>query len=237
MHVLDLALLASVNQLARHWWVLDKAMSILSTNHLFKGGVLMALVWAVWFRADGDETRRRRVILATFGACVAAMAAARSLALLAPFRQRPLHEPGLGFVLPIGEPPANMDGWSSFPSDHATLFFALAMGLFFASRRVGGVALLWTTLAIALPRLYLGLHYPSDLLVGALIGAGMAAAAARWLAPSALIGRVLAWAQARPERFYPLFFLYTFQVGEMFDSTRALIGATHSFLHQVMARV
>jgi membrane-associated phospholipid phosphatase len=40
-----------------------------------------------------------------------------------------------GFAL--GRAQRGLDAWTSFPSDHATLFAALATGLWFASRRAG----------------------------------------------------------------------------------------------------
>jgi hypothetical protein len=60
-----------------------------------------------------------------------------------------------------------LSGWSSFPSDHACLFFALATGLCLISPVIGGLALLHASLIVSLPRIYLGLHYPTDVLAGA----------------------------------------------------------------------
>ena len=74
------------------------------------------------------------------------------------FRARPLNEPQLSFQLPYGSVPAGFEGASSFPSDHAVLFFALAAGLFLASRRVGSLALIYVSLVICLPRVYLGVQ-------------------------------------------------------------------------------
>ncbi len=57
----------------------------------------------------------------------------------------------------------------SFPSDHAAVAFAIAFGVFAFSRRVGILFLAAATL-ISLSRIALGLHYPSDVLAGALVG-------------------------------------------------------------------
>lgn len=65
--------------------------------------------------------------------------------------------------------PLFMKTSASFPSGHATFFFALAMAVMFFNRRAG-----WWFLATAflmgVARVYAGVHYPSDILGGALIG-------------------------------------------------------------------
>jgi undecaprenyl-diphosphatase len=57
----------------------------------------------------------------------------------------------------------------SFPSDHATGGFALACGMLLYDRFVGAV-LLMLAAALAFARVYVGIHYPGDVLAGAGIG-------------------------------------------------------------------
>jgi len=64
--------------------------------------------------------------------------------------------------------PASMD--PSFPSDHATAAFAIAVAIFLRSRRVGLLALALAAV-LALARVAVGTHYPGDVLGGALLGA------------------------------------------------------------------
>ncbi|HEX7058878.1 MAG TPA: phosphatase PAP2 family protein [Solirubrobacterales bacterium] len=72
--------------------------------------------------------------------------------------------PVLKGLAPLGGAPSSL----SFPSAHATSSFAVAT----AMTRVEPVAALAFLLAaaLALGRPYLGMHYPSDVLAGALLG-------------------------------------------------------------------
>jgi undecaprenyl-diphosphatase len=57
----------------------------------------------------------------------------------------------------------------SFPSDHATAAFALAVAIFIYHRRAGWLMLAMATV-VALSRVVVGTHDPSDVLGGALLG-------------------------------------------------------------------
>jgi len=82
----------------------------------------------------------------------------------------------------------------SFPSDHAAAAFAIAFAVLAFSRR-GGVVFLTVASLIGVSRIALGLHYPSDVLAGLLVGfvAAMFVTrlAGRWIARLvALVSRV-----------------------------------------------
>ena len=68
----------------------------------------------------------------------------------------------------------------SFPSDHATGAFALAFALWLYDRTIGAVLLVLAAV-LSFSRVYVGTHYPGDVVAGALIG--MAVAAALYLLP------------------------------------------------------
>jgi len=68
---------------------------------------------------------------------------------------------------------------SSFPSGHATFYFALATIVFLSFKKLYprqrflqgiGVFFLIAALTISIARVYAGLHWPSDILAGAIVG-------------------------------------------------------------------
>jgi undecaprenyl-diphosphatase len=77
-------------------------------------------------------------------------------------RERPFSE--IGFSPLIGA-----DAFDSFPSGHAAAFFALATAVFFLNRRAGKWFFALSAL-IALARVFCGVHWPLDVLAGAIIG-------------------------------------------------------------------
>ena len=75
------------------------------------------------------------------------------------------------------------DDWS-FPSGHTTNSLACAWVLFRRAPKKWGVPALVLAILIALSRLYVGIHYPTDILGGAAIGLG-SACLSLWLVPKA----------------------------------------------------
>jgi undecaprenyl-diphosphatase len=88
---------------------------------------------------------------------------------------------GNGYVPPeineYGVDMANKGSRNSMPSSHASNWFAATMVLFLFYRKSIRF-MLPLALAVSFSRVYNGVHFPSDVLVGAIIGAGYAAAAA-----------------------------------------------------------
>jgi undecaprenyl-diphosphatase len=224
VHALDRTVLVALNGFAGRWPALDRTALVLAGNHLVKGGIVMALVWWAWFCPGGrrQAAERRKVVVMTLVAAAAALAFSFAVQMLLPFRPRPIHDVALALRLPTGLPSDVMANWSSFPSDHATLFFALATGLFFVSRALGIATAAYVTLVIALPRLYVGWHYPSDILGGALIGATFVSLAQRVDVRERLASPILSWGRAHPQAFHAAFFLLSYQVATLMDDARTL---------------
>jgi membrane-associated phospholipid phosphatase len=108
-----------------------------------------------------------------------------SLLKLAVDRERPYE------VIPAADPLLRWDVAGSFPSGHAATSVAGAIILTYLIGR-GGVWLGLLAAAVAFSRVYVGVHYPGDVLAGAVLGAAVG------LAAIALVRRLRPTSAARP---------------------------------------
>jgi len=229
MNRFDQWVLQQLNGFAGHYPQLDYGIYLLSINSLMKGGVLMLILWWLWFRERPDQQQQRETVVQLIILSFVVMVLARVSAKVLPFRVRPMHNSEIDFILPYGMEPRALEGWSAFPSDHAALFYALSAGIFLLSYRAGLFALLYSTLMIMLPRLYLGLHHPTNVVGGALLGIIVVWVGCRLLKGWSLPRWFVSQGEVRPHWFYPGVFLLTFQIADMFNGSRALVGYLFSF--------
>ncbi|MBR9650174.1 phosphatase PAP2 family protein [Thalassovita aquimarina] len=212
------------NQWNGRYGALDTFLG-LSEGVYVKALPFMLVIWALWFlpSAQHDRTASRERLTAVLLAALPIIAITRALANFLPYSVRPLHSKGLAVNLREGQSPVTLDGWSSMPSDHASLFIGLAVGILFVDRRFGALALFWAVFAVSLPRIVGGFHWPSDILVGALSGGGLALVLVPLLTRFVRWARIVPFFQAREALGYPLLFLATFEIAQMFHATRAVV--------------
>lgn len=128
--------------------------------------VHLVLVWI------GGDRKMRFIALTSVTAIVIALAINQAIGLVA-YSPRP-------FIVGLGNQLIEHRDSSSMPSNHATFFFAYAATLLIF-RAIGlGLAALLLGLLVAWSRIYLGIHYPGDML-GAAVTSTAAAFAAVWL--------------------------------------------------------
>lgn len=211
-----------LNRFAGDHAAVDRIVSNLSDSAMLKGGLFMAFLWWQWFQRDARTPERRQTILTALACAILAIGVARALQTLLPYRERPLHNEALNLVTPVGIHPGTLDGWSSFPSDHAVLFFALATAVWRLHRPLGVLAFLWSALVICLPRIYLGYHYASDILAGAAIGIAIMRLAFALPRAALLTQPLLRWEARHATSFYCLAFLATLELAVMFRDVRHL---------------
>lgn len=169
MNAFDYSILLFLNQLGEAQPLFTKAVVYLYRDDL-KTALMGALLWYVWFSNDGKPTEllTRERVVAVLIASALCVVLVRIAAWLLPFRARPIVIPGSGLSFPID--PGGWIQWSSFPSDHAVMFGMIATGLFIVSRPAGIIAVLDVLFLICFPRIFVGVHHPSDILVGLLVG-------------------------------------------------------------------
>lgn len=167
VYTLDYWLFAAINGLAGRYTWLDAAARLLLNDYFVPTVMALALL-ALWFEHSDltglDRANQRAVLAATLSAALA-NAVLKGLNLLY-FRPRPFayHAVTLLFYHPTD---------SSFPSNAATLGFAVAAGVWFYNRAWGG-GLLVVAALFGLSRIFGGVHYPLDVLAGAGLGWGSA---------------------------------------------------------------
>lgn len=187
-----------VNGLAGHSWALDNLVALIEQNDLVRGALIGGCFTAAWFRkADEFEVARfRRTLLATLVSAVLVLTVTKSIS-HSVFYPRPYmlskriyHLEGselkeferVRFNLPLDDASKQLyenytngritvNHLGTFPSDNAGFFLVISLGVFFAYRFAGTLALLWTVILILGAKIYSGMHFPVDVLGGALAAA------------------------------------------------------------------
>ena len=163
---LDQWLFELINGLAGQTPVLDQIMQALVSDYVGPTVQVLAL-FGFWFEGAAISMRRRNqqtVLRAVVALLVSGLVV--SIVNLVYFRDRPFryHEVNLLFYYPTD---------SSFPSNSAAVVFSMAICVWLRNRHWGW-PLVFLASGFAFSRVYCGVHYPADILVGAGIGAATA---------------------------------------------------------------
>lgn len=155
----DNTLLFMINGLSGHSVWVDKVIMMLSEYGPVVFGLYLIGLWFKGSSIDEVTENRKRALYAFFAALLAL--GMNQVISHAWYRNRPYLDQPINRLLQGAQD-------ASFPSDHAAGAFSIAGSLF--SRTVGSTALMVFAVLVALSRVYVGLHYPSDILGGMVIG-------------------------------------------------------------------
>ncbi len=120
----------------------------------------------LWFKDSQDAGRRKLAILVLISSVFSLVISVTISSLY--FHPRPFAV-GVGLTL-ISHAPD-----SSFPSDHASLLFAASFSLMMLGSPKPGVAFFLVSTLVGLARVFVGIHFPSDIAGGLVIGLGSSA--------------------------------------------------------------
>lgn len=164
----DVSLLYDINGLAKdapHWF--DRVMEFVGEFGIVIGLALVALGawWSVRKRPQDAPSAVAGLVWAPLAAGIALIANIPIRGFVE--RPRPFRDHQGLEVLVAGKTDF------SFVSDHATLTMGVAVGIFMAHRRYG-VAAIGLALLEGFCRVYMGVHYPTDVIGGFALGTAVA---------------------------------------------------------------
>lgn len=125
--------------------------------------IVPVLIVALWLWGPVNQVgSQRQLVLKT--------AIALALALTLSWLIGSLYPHPRPFVIGLGHQFLAHDATESYPSNHGTIIFTFAIAFFCWHRAWSGVVLLAVGAAIAWSRVFLGVHWPMDMLGGLLLG-------------------------------------------------------------------
>lgn len=154
---MDLYIFNLINNLAGKWVWLDKLTVFLA---IYSEYVLLFIL-AVFFALKLKE--RWQMILSALISAFVSRFVICSLIRTLWFRPRPFVFNNVNLLIDYNSKEA------SFPSGHASFYFALSTVLFLHNKKLGIFSYIFT-IFMTLSRVFIGIHWPSDILFGALLG-------------------------------------------------------------------
>ncbi len=82
-------------------------------------------------------------------------------------------------------------------------------------------------------REYLGMHYPTDIIAGAVIGIIIALLGNIYFFQSKSLQTITNWSLSKPQFFYPVFFIISHQITDAFQDVEHIISGVYKLFQSV----
>lgn len=191
-------------------------------NPLLSTWIFAAAFSYYWTKNDDHRSRRRAQLLETV---LTLLGLVLVTVILRPWVRWPA--PNLNPAFQPLFPGYLWGGGNSncFPSHSTLAYFTVAIGFYSLNRWVSMALMIATILLVSLPRVYVGGHYPVDVLFSCAL-AGFGFLLVRRIGMPDFVLRL---ANKRPQPFlmHALMFLWIFELGEAFRGSELLFGALH----------
>ncbi len=159
----DLKIFEAINGLANNSRIID-SLGIFMADYLpYLLGILL-ISFLFWPRKD--RVKNRAMVLVSIVSAFIALFVVKNTILLFYDRPRPY------MILPTAHKliyTSLAENLQSFPSGHTLFFFALSAVIYSFNKKLGIFFLLCSTL-MSIARVFVGVHWPSDILAGAILG-------------------------------------------------------------------
>jgi undecaprenyl-diphosphatase len=203
----------------------DSTAMLLLTTDFLKGAPFalgLLLTWIVPYEQTDQKKENRidalRMLIVVLLAVLSARIAQHFF-----YSPRPIMVEEIGIQFSSMAKSVRLD-WNSFPSDHMTLYFPIALMVSFKNRGIGIALMIWSVLGVALPRIFFGRHYPSDVLGGMVIGSlivGIVWSLKNKIDPT--LKKISDISENHPKISITLAFMICFQIATVFDGARWIL--------------
>jgi undecaprenyl-diphosphatase len=198
-----------------HSEIVDGTAQFLTSNALASTWIFSAIFYIFW-RIEDDRTSWRRIHLSEI--FIAFLLATLATLLLRPWVGWPAPT-----LVPRFQPLYPKFFWNDgnpncFPSHSTLTYLLVAMGFWRFRRWLSLLLIVWVFLLISMPRIYVGGHYPIDI-IAAVVWAGAAAGTAHLICGRPQVAAFLKQIVSKGLLVEAFLFLWLFELGNGFSSS------------------
>lgn len=194
MNDYDIILFQKINDISKSYDFLNQLVIFIARDTVYILAFLMVIVWLF----TRDKIQTRLILLSAF---ISYLIAGISGHLIKMLEDHPRPYYVLDNVNQLVYKPFE----NSFPSDHTLLFFAILMLFFFVSKSKLRIFYPIFACCVGISRIYVGVHYPSDVLAAALVSTFVAYFTYKFIYPSKALYNFILYYNKKAEDFLQIF--------------------------------